>query len=307
MRVLQVGFGHQGKKRCAVAGQDIVAKVDPVDPQAQYQTLDQVPINSFDAAIVSTPDAPKLGLVKFLISEGKNVLVEKPLLSRDSAEIAALADLCRITGAIWYTAYNHRFEPTIKALKTLLESGELGPIYTARFFYGNGTARNVRQSWRDETFGVLSDLGSHLIDLSAFLFGSNRPTFLPWSLRQFENRAFDHILLGSSGLPVIQLEATYLSWRNTFTIDVLCELGSVHVLGLCKWGPSQLIIRKRVFPSGKPHESVETVDGVDPTWDEEYQYFKSLCQTGRTNLENDLWINSIILSIAQLAGAKLAL
>lgn len=299
MRVLQVGFGNQGKKRCAVAGQDIVAKVDPVDPEAQYQTLDQVPIDLFDAAIVSTPDAPKLALVKFLVSEGKNVLVEKPLLSRDSAKIAALADLCRTTGAIWYTAYNHRFEPTIKALKTLLESGELGPIYTARLFYGNGTARNVRQSWRDETFGVLSDLGSHLIDLSAFLFGSNRPTFLPWSLRQFENRAFDHILLGASGSPSIQVEATYLSWRNTFTIDILCELGSAHVRGLCKWGPSRLIIRRRVFPSGTPHEIVEKVEGPDPTWGEEYQHFKTLCRLGNASFENDLWINSVINDIGQ--------
>ena len=40
------------------------------------------------------------------------------------------------------------------------------------FFYGNGTAINVKNStWRDVGQGVISDLGSHLIDLSDFLFG----------------------------------------------------------------------------------------------------------------------------------------
>ena len=38
-------------------------------------------------------------------------------------------------------------------------------------FYGNGTARLVRNSyWRDQGNGVLSDLGSHLVDTSKFFF-----------------------------------------------------------------------------------------------------------------------------------------
>ena len=30
--------------------------------------------------------------------------------------------------------------------------------------------------------------------------------------------------------------------------------GSLHLNSLCKWGPSVLKLRKRVFPSGKPIE-----------------------------------------------------
>lgn len=305
MRVLQVGLGNQGRKRCAVAGRDIVGRVDPVNPEAEYKSLHEAPVDFFDAAIISTPDALKLSLAEYLISKGKHVLVEKPLLARDDRQIIGIASLARSTGAVCYTAYNHRFEPNIKALKSLLDSSELGSVYVARLFYGNGTARNVKSSWRDEGFGVLSDLGSHLIDLSAFLFGAVRPKFVAWSLKRFENRAFDHILLGSLSFPSIQIEATYLSWRNTFAVDVLCELGSAHVRGLCKWGPSTFVARKRVFPSGTPHEVVKTEDGPDPTWAEEYRHFKQLCGRDPSSLENDLWINSTLNGIVEARGEKL--
>lgn len=299
MRVLQVGLGNQGRKRCAVVGKDVVGKVDPINPEAEYKSLHEAPVDSFDAAILSTPDALKLNLAEYLISKGKHVLVEKPLLVHDDSRITELAGLASSTGAVCYTAYNHRFEPNIKALKAVLDGGELGPVYVARFFYGNGTARNVKSSWRDEGFGVLSDLGSHLIDLSAFLFGGVRPKFIALSLKRFENHAFDYVLLGSSGFPSIKIEATYLSWRNTFTVDVLCELGSAHLRGLCKWGLSAFIIRRRVFPSGTPDEVVKTVDGPDPTWAEEYQHFKQLCRNGPSSFENDLWISSILNGIVK--------
>lgn len=298
MRVVQVGLGNQGRKRSAVAGADLVATVDPVNPEARHKCLDDVPLDSFDAAIVSTPDAPKLEFLRYLIRHGKHVLVEKPLLARDPQQIVALADLAAATGAVWYTGYNHRFEPQIKALKALMQSGTLGPVYTVRLFYGNGTARDVHASWRDGDLGVLTDLGSHLIDLTGFLLGSTRRSFVPWSLRRFENHTFDHVVLGSPDLPPVQLEASYLSWRNTFTIDVLCGLGSAHIRGLCKWGPSTLLVRKRVFPSGLPSEHVETVDTTDPTWAEEYTYFKELCRGGPSSFENDLWINSTLLEVA---------
>lgn len=294
MRVVIVGLGIQGTKRLAIANSDAVATVDPVTPNSQYRAIEQVPLEDFDAALVCTPDQVKVPVLEYLLGHGKHVLVEKPLLAEDEEVLFRLERLSRSAGVTCYTAYNHRFEPHIKALKALLDSGELGPVYIAKFFYGNGTARNVKSSWRDKEFGVLSDLGSHLIDLSAFLFGAVHPKFVAWSLNRFENRAFDHVFLSSPGFPLIQIEATYLSWRNTFTVDVLCELGSAHVRGLCKWGPSTLIICKRVFPSGIPQEVVKTVDGPDPTWAEEYQHFKELCRVGDTDMENDFWINSVL-------------
>jgi predicted dehydrogenase len=207
--------------------------------------------------------------------------------------------------AVCYTAYNHRFEPHIARLRGHLNSGMLGELYFARVFYGNGTALDVKKSpWRDQAIGVLSDIGSHLLDIVLFLFGQVGNEFQLWSYDRFENRACDHVLFGYRGKPVLELEATLLSWRNTFTLDVFGEHGSAHIDCLCKWGPSTYRLRKRVLPSGRPIEEIETIECPDPTWALEYEHFKKLCLTGGTNVENDRWINTVLTNLAQQAGEK---
>src|SRR5947209_3673007 len=159
-----------------------------------------------------------------------------------------------------------------------------------------------RSVWRDRGIGVLSDIGSHLLDMALFLFGSLDSKFEVWSYDTFENEACDHVLFGSRGSLVLEMEATLLSWRNSFTMDVYGERGSAHINCLCKWGPSTYTVRRRVFPSGRPTEDVQTIEMADPTWALEYDYFKNLCRTGDTNIENDIWINETLKSLAQAVG-----
>jgi predicted dehydrogenase len=299
MRCLIVGVGVQGRKRRAVAGADVVATVDPVAPDANYKTLEDVPVERYDAALVCTPDHAKFSALWYLLSQGKHVLVEKPLIFDDPAQNHELNALTQRTGTACYTAYNHRFEPHIRGLRELLDAGTIGPIYLARFFYGNGTARDVQRSpWRDQGAGVLTDLGSHLLDLTLFFFGTVTGPFVPWGSYRFENRAYDHCAFGAVGKPALEYQTSLVSWRNTFSIDVIGEKGSAHVHGLCKWGPSTLTVRKRVLPSGRPEEQVKTVSGPDPTWALEYAHFKQLCRTGGTNLDNDRWIASALSDVA---------
>lgn len=305
MRVVIVGLGIQGQKRLAVAGADVVAIVDPAVSTATYDTIEEVPVDEYEAALVCTPDAAKFDVVRYLLGHGKHVLVEKPLPAADHNQVRELAELAQAMGVACYTAYNHRFEPHIARLKTILEAATLGPLYLVRCFYGNGTARDVKRSpWRDQGTGVLADLGSHLLDIALFLFGQPEGAFEVWSANRFENRAVDHVLFGTTGQPVIELEGTLVSWRNTFTLDVYGEQGSVHLHGLCKWGPSLLITRQRVLPSGRPTEQIERLECPDPTWALEYEHFKQLCRTGGTNLANDLWIASVLNELAQAVGQE---
>ena len=141
-------------------------------------------------------------------------------------------------------------------------------------------------------------LGSHMLDMTLFLFGPHQSPGEMWSVNRFENQAPDHVLFGYRGQPALEMEATLLSWRNTFGLDVYGELGSAHINCLCKWGPSTLTVRKRVLPSGRPAETVEMLEQPDPTWKLEYEHFLALCRTGGTNLENDLWIQSRISHLA---------
>jgi len=304
MRIALIGLGVQGRKRLAVAGDRVVAVVDPVAATADLRAIEQLPLDRYDAAFVCVPDAEKLSVVRYLLSHRKHVLVEKPLLA-ERAEIQDLIELCRAQKVSCYTAYNHRFEPHIVRVKRVIDEKILGQLYLARFFYGNGTARDVRNSpWRDKGLGALSDLGSHLLDMALFLFGPTDATGHVWAAHRFENRAPDHVFFAFEGRAALEMEATLLSWRNTFTLDVYGEQGSAHVCCLCKWGPSTLTIRKRILPSGRPAETIETLEQPDPTWQSEHEHFIELCRSGGTNLENDLWIGAKIQEMAGSIGVS---
>ncbi|MDC0033716.1 Gfo/Idh/MocA family oxidoreductase [Alphaproteobacteria bacterium] len=303
MRVVIAGLGIQGEKRRKIAGSDAVALVDPENNAADYRTLEDVPLNTYNAAFLCTPDSVKIPLIRYLLENGKHVLVEKPLLSKTDGDIEALRLLAQAKGVTCYTAYNHRFEPNIARLRELVLEGFLGKIYSLRLYYGNGTARLVRESsWRDSGLGVLQDLGSHLLDIVHFSLGSSRPAFQLVGANRFENRVWDHAIAVSHGPPFIEIEMSLLMWRNAFRCDLIAENGSVHIDSLCKWGPASLTIRHRVLPAGRPSEEQTILTQADPTWALEYEHFKKCCRTGDGNIENDIWINKTLNVLAAGAG-----
>lgn len=293
MRVIVVGYGVQGRKRLRVAGSDGVGVVDPVVADADWRDIADVPLDLYDAALVCTPDAPKIALLTYLLGRGKHALVEKPLHAEREEDLIALGALAQRTGLTCYAAYNHRFEPHYIRMRDLVQSGALGRVYSCRMFYGNGTARIVRESaWRDKASGVLLDLGPHLLDTARFWFGDIGDAFEVVSANCFENHAPDHVVIGSIGVqPRFEFEMTLLSWRNHFTCDIIAERGSAHIESLCKWGATTFTHRTRILPSGRPPERSVTLVQDDPTWDLEYAHFKQSCARGaRTDLADDMWL-----------------
>src|SRR4029077_3537350 len=107
LRIVVVGLGIQGEKRLRIAGTDAIATIDPVNPKAQYKTIESVPADSYDAALGCTHDAPKISILRHLLKRGKQVLVEKPLLGDRPEDLAELDALAKRSGAACYTAYNH--------------------------------------------------------------------------------------------------------------------------------------------------------------------------------------------------------
>lgn len=295
MRLVIVGLGVQGKKRLNVALKDVVATVEPFSSDANYRFIQDVPLADYDAAILCIPDEPKIDLITYLLKNGKHVLVEKPLFAVNTHELETIKELALKNKATCYTAYNHRFEPHFIQMKKFIDSGAMGRVYSVRMFYGNGTARLVRDSeWRDNGAGVLPDLGAHLLDTLNFWFEKFDQTFEIYSANCFENKSLDNAVFGSAGNINIQMEVSLLSWRNHFYADIYAENASAHISSLCKWGPSSFTIRERVLPSGRPNEIVSTLVQPDPTWDLEYKYFKDLCKKSENNIDGDIWINKIL-------------
>ena len=297
MRVIVIGLGVQGKKRAKFAKTDLIATIDPLNPRANFKDISQINLSTFDAAIVCTPESYKVSILSYLLENKKHVLVEKPLLPSSDDTLLQLQKIAFENKVICYTAYNHRFEPHFVRMRNLIDSGVLGKIYSCRMFYGNGTAKLVRDSiWRDQGSGVFLDLGSHLIDTVEMWFGKQAYDFKIIEANRFENSAPDHVIINSkNSCPRVELEMTFCMWKNHFTCDVLAEKGSAHIESLCKWGPSKFSHRERVFPSGLPIEKQTTLLKEDPTWREEYNHFSKLILSDDfKSLENDIWLFDVM-------------
>ena len=294
MKIIIIGLGIQGNKRIKYLGRNLVATIDPYNKKADYKNIRDVPLNIFDTVFICTPDTEKYDLIKYSLKNKKHVLVEKPLWLGDLNKIKFLERLAINNKVILYVAYNHRFEPHIIKIKNLILSKKLGKIYYCRMFYGNGTSKLVRKSkWKNKGLGVLSDLGSHLLDTCNFIFqDSDIGNFRIISANKFENSSYDHVAICNNNSKIhIELEMTYCFWKNNFTCDIIGEKGSAHIESLCKWGPSIFTHRKRIFPSGIPKEKKDLIKQKDPTWEKEHKYFKKLVNSKkRTNLSKDLWI-----------------
>ena len=301
MRTIVIGLGVQGNKRQLFAGKDFQFSIDPLNDKATFKNLDEVDFQSFDTALLCIPDELKFDYVKKLVTNGKHVLIEKPF-NLPSLQLKEIADLAKKTKTTVYVAYNHRFEPHWMTAKDLIENQRIGKIYKLNLFYGNGTAELVKSSlWRDKDLGVIPDLASHLFDLVDFWFGLSQYDIQVLSVNKFENNAYDNAVIKLVGSPEVILEISLLSWRNNFRAELVGSEGSINLDSLCKWGPSQLTIRNRKRPSGKPDEEISTLVCSDPTWEAEYRHFVNLIDNRNLgNLESNLKISQLFDKLREI-------
>jgi len=293
MKILIVGLGVQGAKRKKLLKSKKILTVDSQNKIADYKDIKDVPTKDYDVVFLCTPDKEKYSLIKHCIQNKKHVLVEKPLWLKDIKQFNYLQKLANKNKVLCYTAYNHRFEPHFIKMAETIKTRLLGKLYSCRIFYGNGTARLVRNSdWRDSGSGVLQDLAPHLLDIIKIWFGNKKFNFRIVSSNKFENKSLDHVvILFSSKTFRVEIEMTMCMWKNSHTCDLIGSKGSAHITSLCKWGPTSFNLRKRKLPSGVPIEKTKTLIMKDPTWKLEHNYFFNLVRKKtKTNFKNDIWI-----------------
>ena len=250
MKILIVGLGAQSQKRKKLLNKKFVfATVDIKNKSADFKKIEEAPLENYDSVFICTPDSAKLKILNFCIKNKKNALIEKPLVANTESKIKELENKANKANLVFYSAYNHRFEPHFVNIKKIIDSKIIGKIYYCHIFYGNGTARLVRNNkWRDKGLGIIQDLGPHLMDTIKFWFNKNL-NFKTIFKNKFENRSSDHaILFSKKDKFFVKLEMSLCMWKNTLRCDIIGSKGSIHLDSLCKWGPSTLRILKRKLP-----------------------------------------------------------
>lgn len=298
MSNLIIGYGNQGKKRFLNLiknknNKDIIFDSKIVGNKI-INNFKEIDLSKITHAYVCTPESEKEKLLDILMRNRVNVLVEKPLLLKNS-KINKISKSLKTT---IYTAYNHRFEPHIVNVKKILNKKDLGKIYNVYCHYGNGTSQLWKNSWREKKkFSIVYDLGSHVIDTLLFLFNEIPISYKIETAQKNELNCYDYLRFSSKSNINLTATLSIINWRNYFCLDIIGSKGSVHINGLCKWGPSILTVNKRVFPSGYPKQIKKTIIKPDPTWASEEKYFKMISKKKISNLDQNLIINKAIKNI----------
>ncbi len=192
-RTVRTGFVGSGWARIAQApafeildGVELTAVASPTEKRRRkfqeqfsipnaYAGWEDLVASEVDLVCISAPPHLHYPVVKAALAAGKHVLCEKPM----AMDMQEAADMCQMAEAAdGFALLDHelRFHPAVRQVKQMIESGEVGRIYSvcAEVNLASRSNPSLRHSWWSEAVkggGALGAIGSHLIDLNRFLFG----------------------------------------------------------------------------------------------------------------------------------------
>lgn len=177
LRVGLIGLGMMGRHHARVIreveGLDLVAVADAYgDPHGVAQNLpvlggiQELIAAGIDMAVAAVPTGlhEEVGLA--LAEAGIHTLVEKPIAASARAG-RRLVEAFAAKGLVGAVGHIERFNPALQSLRRRIAQGELGEVYQI------ATRRQGPFPDRIADVGVVKDLGTHDIDLTAWLAQSH--------------------------------------------------------------------------------------------------------------------------------------
>ncbi len=127
-----------------------------------------------DLIVIASPNYLHYEQIRYAISKDKNILAEKPLVLTIE-ENRKLIALTKKSKNLCIVNHQLRFNQYIKAIKKIIESQKLGYIYYTTIHQQSSSfsRKNMDSSWsfeKNKGGGVRLAMGSHLIDLTKYLF-----------------------------------------------------------------------------------------------------------------------------------------
>ncbi|BCI55145.1 oxidoreductase [Mycolicibacterium litorale] len=172
MKVLVIGTGfgkHAAAPAYESAGFDVEV-VSPRDESAVTRGLD----SGVDLVSVHSPPFLHVHHVSAALQRRRAVLCDKPF-GRTAEEATAMRDLARAAGVLNVLNFEFRCRESWAKVKDLAHAGAIGtPTHLSWNWFGNGL-RGRRYGWINDAGlggGWIGAYGSHLIDYTRWLFGS---------------------------------------------------------------------------------------------------------------------------------------
>jgi predicted dehydrogenase len=173
LRAGLIGLGMMGRHHARVLrslpGVELVAVVDPMGDAhgvagggPVFDSLQQAVEKGLDYCVVAAPTVLHKELALALAAAGVHALVEKPLAS-DTVSATEMADAFERRGLVGAVGHIERYNPSLQEARRRLEAGDLGSVFQV------ATRRQGPFPARISDVGVVKDLGTHDIDLTAWV------------------------------------------------------------------------------------------------------------------------------------------
>ena len=139
-----------------------------------YNDLEGLLTDDVDLVVVATPSQRHAQDTMRALQAGKHVLVEKPMGLR-VAEVDAMISAARDVDRILTVNQNYRYAPDYKAVKEIMDSGDLGRVLQVCVSVHQFSRRWDWQTLKDRGGGILNNHGAHVIDWALLLFDDPQP------------------------------------------------------------------------------------------------------------------------------------
>ncbi len=127
--------------------------------------------HEFDVADIITDVDTHCQFVELAARNGKDVICQKPM-APDFQTAEHMVKVCKDAGVRYYVHENYRWQPQIRRVKQLLDSGVIGRPFRARTVFNTAYPVFINQPFLAELEQfAITDQGSHQFDVCRFLFG----------------------------------------------------------------------------------------------------------------------------------------
>ncbi|MDH3678743.1 MAG: Gfo/Idh/MocA family oxidoreductase [Acidimicrobiia bacterium] len=252
VRIGVVGYGYWGPNlvRTLIDLPEVVlvvvAERDPArmqeirdkHPQVEVVVSDHKQLLSMelDAVAVVTPPETHFSIVKEYLENGLDVFVEKPITT-SADDAAQLVTLAEERGRVLMVGHIAEYHPTIRALKEIIDSGELGPIrYIDTVRAGLGLFH--------PSLNVIWDLAPHDISILIHLLGA-APTHASTSAIACVQDSVEDVAYSAFTFPNGVLAHSRLSWLDPLKMRRITVVGSDKMV---------------VYDDLEPHEKLKIYD-----------------------------------------------
>jgi UDP-N-acetylglucosamine 3-dehydrogenase len=173
LRAGLIGLGMMGRHHARVLGSlegvDLVAVADPGGDvhgvsggRPVLGSVEELIELGIDYCMVAVPTVHHEQVGLALAEAGVHAIIEKPL-AQDTPSARKLADAFDAAGLVGAVGHIERYNPALQQARSRLEAGELGEVYQVQ------TRRQGPFPARIADVGVVKDLGTHDIDLTAWV------------------------------------------------------------------------------------------------------------------------------------------